>query len=202
MMQNIYSAAGADLYRQQIHSGLVKHMKSPINIEDTGLLKRNILFAKRTSVLLFFLFNKDSAFLDYAGGNGLFVRLMRDQGFDFYWSDPYTENIFARGFEYDNQKKVDLITTFESFEHFTNPLAEISKMLSLSRNILFSTEIYKGNPPRADKWDYYSFSHGQHISLYSERTLRYIADKFKLEPLFKRKELSPFYREKNQFCCL
>ena len=72
-----------------------------MNIEDTGIIKRNILLAKRTSAILFFLFNKKESFLDYGGGYGLFVRLMRDGGFNFYWNDPFTENLFARGFEYD-----------------------------------------------------------------------------------------------------
>ncbi len=40
-------------------------------------------------------------FLDYAGGYGVFTRLMRDIGFDFYWHDPYTQNLFANGFEKD-----------------------------------------------------------------------------------------------------
>jgi hypothetical protein len=29
---------------------------------------------------------------------------MRDAGFDFYWNDPYAENIFAKSFEYNGEK--------------------------------------------------------------------------------------------------
>ena len=110
-----------------------------LNMEDTGLVQRNLLFAKRTSAVLFFLYDKNGTFVDWGGGSGLFVRLMRDQGFNFFWNDPYTENIFARGFEYDNvkHKSIDVLTAFECFEHFVNPLSEIEKLLSMSRSLSF-----------------------------------------------------------------
>jgi Methyltransferase domain len=155
---------------------------SPINTEDTGIIKRNILLAKRTSAILFFMFDKKGSFLDYGGGYGLFVRLMRDYGFNFYWSDPFTENLFARGFEYDaaHKKKIELVTSFECFEHFADPMQEIEKMISISRSILFSTETFVSGTPNPDDWKYYYFSHGQHISLFSLTSLRYIANKYDL----------------------
>jgi hypothetical protein len=155
---------------------------TPITIEDTGIVKRNILSAKRTSAILYFLFKKDGRFLDYGGGYGLFVRLMRDYGFDFYWTDPYTKNIFAQGFSFDSGSDVpiELITTFECFEHFADPLHEIEKMLSLSRSILFSTDIFTSGTPNPEQWQYYYFSHGQHIALFSIESLKKIAEIFNL----------------------
>jgi hypothetical protein len=152
---------------------------SPINTEDTGIIKRNILLAKRTSAILFYLFGTKGCFLDYGGGYGLFVRIMRDRGFNFYWNDPFTENLFARGFEYDatHTQKIELITSFECFEHFMDPIREIEKMLSISSSILFSTETFSSGTPDPDNWKYYYFSHGQHISLFSLSSLRYIAKK-------------------------
>ena len=161
---------------------LEESYRSPMNIEDTGILKRNILAAKRTSAILFFLFDTKGCFLDYGGGYGLFVRIMRDYGFNFYWNDPFTENLFARGFEYDpvHTNKVELITSLECFEHFTDPLQEIEKMLSISSSILFSTETFSSGTPDPDNWKYYYFSHGQHISLFSLSSLRYIAQKYNM----------------------
>jgi len=153
---------------------------SAIGIEDTGLLKRNFLFSKRVSVLIKFLFNKEKRFLDYAGGYGIFVRLMRDVGYDFYWNDPFAENLLARGFEYNNNDKMELITAFECFEHFTNPIQEIEKMLNISESILFSTRIFHNEPPAPNKWWYYNLKSGQHVSLYSKQTLNYLADRFNL----------------------
>lgn len=151
-----------------------------INISDTGYMQRNILLSQKLTVLLLLYFNKNSKFLDYAGGYGVFVRLMRDIGFDFYWDDKYTENFFARGFEFQEGIDYEAITSFESFEHFVSPLEEIEKMLSISRNIIFSTELLPNTIPKPNEWWYYGLDHGQHISFYSEKTLKYIAKKYDL----------------------
>ncbi|MBK2094779.1 class I SAM-dependent methyltransferase [Francisella philomiragia] len=151
-----------------------------INISDTGYMQRNILLSQKLTVLLSLHFDKNSKFLDYAGGYGVFVRLMRDIGFDFYWDDKYTENFFARGFEFQESIEYEAITSFESFEHFVSPLEEIEKMLSISRNIIFSTEVLPNTIPKPNEWWYYGLDHGQHISFYSEKTFKYIAKKYDL----------------------
>ena len=134
--------------------------KDSINAADTGLLSRNIFFSKTTALLIYLLFDKDGVFLDYAGGFGVFTRLMRDIGFNFYWHDPMTQNLVAKGFEYNNfMPNFELLTTFESFEHFADPLIEIRKMLSISNNILFSTFLLPSSVPAKDWW-YYLFDHG------------------------------------------
>lgn len=150
--------------------------KNPINLTDTGLLERNFQFAKKTKAIIYFFFDKNSKSLDYAGGYGIFTRLMRDIGFDFYWSDPFTENIFSRGFEYKKEMdNIELITSFESFEHFINPLEEIIKMTKISKNILFSTNVIPTPIPQPNQWWYYGLEHGQHISFYSYETFNFIA---------------------------
>jgi len=106
---------------------------------------------------------------------------MRDIGFDFYWNDKYTQNIFARGFEGGLLDNYEAITTFESFEHFVEPIKEIENMLLISKNIIFTTELLPSPVvPYPDKWWYYGLEHGQHISFYSEKTLNYIAKKYNL----------------------
>jgi hypothetical protein len=148
---------------------------------DTGLLNRNISMTRKTGLLIYFLFNKNAKFLDFAGGYGVFTRLMRDIGFDFYWFDKYSNNIFARGFEYDKTSNIELITSFESFEHFINPIERIKEMLMISRNIFFSTLLMPLPIPSPGQWWYYDLNNGQHISFYSLRTLRCIADMFNLK---------------------
>jgi len=157
-----------------------------INISDTGLLDRNISFSKMLAVLIYFNFNKDAKFLDYAGGYGVFTRLMRDIGFDFYWNDPYTQNLLAKGFKADINidLKYELVTAFEVFEHLVNPKDEIEKMLQLSDTIVFSTEILPDPMPEAGSWWYHGFEHGQHISFYSRITLMELAKHFKLNYYF------------------
>lgn len=150
-----------------------------ITSADTGVMVRNLQLVSLASSVIFYLFEKDKSFLDYGGGYGIFTRMMRDVGFDFYWHDLYCENLLAKEFSYTNQS-IELLTCFEVFEHFCNPIAEIEKMLSISSNILFSTEIYDGKVPEPNEWWYYCFDTGQHISFFAKETLIYIANKYNL----------------------
>lgn len=151
-----------------------------INVSDTEYMQRNLMLSEKLTILLALFFDKKAKFLDYAGGYGVFVRMMRDIGFDFYWDDKYTTNLFARGFEYNNLDKYEAVTTFESFEHFVNPMFEIENLLKVSKNIIFSTELLPNNIPKPEDWWYYGLDHGQHISFYSIRTLEFIAKKYNL----------------------
>lgn len=151
-----------------------------INISDTGYMQRNLMLSKKLTILLALFLDKNGKFLDYAGGYGVFVRMMRDIGFDFYWDDKYTTNLFARGFEYQNRDKYEAVTTFESFEHFVNPMDEIESLLKISKNIIFSTELLPNPIPKPQDWWYYGLDHGQHISFYSQKTFEFIAKKYNL----------------------
>lgn len=153
---------------------------NPINISDTGYVQRNLTLSKKVALLLHFGFDSNGEFLDYAGGYGLFVRLMRDAGFDFYWADKYTSNLFATGFEYKTEDHYSAITTFESFEHFVSPVDEINNLLKISKNIIFSTELLPNPIPRPEDWWYYGLEHGQHISFYSAMTLQFLAERYGL----------------------
>lgn len=153
--------------------------ESPINIEDTGILSRNLFLSKITLGIVRFFFSTYMTFLDYAWGFWIFTRCMRDLGLDFLWKDLYSENLLARWFAYNNEK-IWLMTSFESFEHFVNPIDDIEKMLSISKNILFTTDILPEKVPNPNKWRYYWLSHWQHISFYQVKTLKYIADRYNL----------------------
>lgn len=157
---------------------LTEAYQESINLSDTGIMQRNLLFAEKSAAILYYLFDHTARFLDYAGGYGIFTRLMRDMGFDFCWHDPYTNNLFARGFEYPaTDSKIELVTSFESFEHFVQPMADIQKMLAISNHILFSTQILLKPVPEPETWWYYGLEHGQHIAFYSLKTLAFIAEK-------------------------
>jgi hypothetical protein len=180
---------------------LEESYKNPINLSDTGILDRNLYFRKVVSSLIFFFFNKNKAFLDYAGGYGIFTRLMRDIGFDFYWTDKFTQNILARGFEYSKFQigSLEALTTFEVFEHLPDPVTELEKLINISSNIIFSTELLPLPVPEPGKWWYYGFNHGQHISFYSKKTLIFLANKMGMNlyscgyiHLISKKKINPF----------
>jgi hypothetical protein len=149
---------------------------------DIGLVYRNLYLSTVSQAVLTKFFNDKARFLDYGGGYGLFVRLMRDRGFDFYRQDKYCENTFAKNFDISDlpgETKFELITTFEVFEHLEDPISEIQKILSYGDSILFSTELQPSGI-QLGNWEYLALETGQHISLYSFETLRQIAKIFNL----------------------
>lgn len=146
-----------------------------IDAEDIGILARNNANAKMVGRLLTMFFPQARTFLDSGGGYGIFARLMRDQGFDFHWYDKYTKNLFARGFE-KNRNHYDVVTAFELFEHYDEPLDEIKKLAELGDAIIFSTLLLPNPAPKPNEWWYYSTSTGQHISFYTKRALIHCAE--------------------------
>ena len=148
-----------------------------INDSDIGLVQRNLRLAKISKAVVCLFFDPGAKFMDYGGGYGLFVRLMRDAGFDFYRFDKYCPNLFARTFEatLDIPGRYELVTAFEVFEHFTNPLQDVEGLLRFSKNILFSTELIPPHTPQPEAWWYYGLDHGQHVALYTRKSLEIMA---------------------------
>lgn len=168
-----------------------------ISVSDTGVMSRNNNFAKTTNVILSLIAKKDDKFLDYGGGYGIFTRLMRDKGFDFFWYDKYATNLVARGFEGSiENKKYSVITSFENFEHFENPIEEIEKIFSLTDTVLFSTNLVPDSTPNPNEWWYYCLEHGQHISLFSKKSLEYIAQKYQYNLISNNSNLHIFSKNK------
>jgi len=153
-----------------------------INDGDVGLVSRNFTLSCIAQSIIWKFYNPRGHFLDYAGGYGLLVRLMRDAGYDFYWYDRYCDNYFAQGFAISGEKHglFDLVTAFEVVEHLSNPLEEMREIMAYSRNILFTTEIMPAPPPELDNWWYYGLDHGQHISFFTISALNALARKLSL----------------------
>ena len=119
--------------------------------------------------------------LDYGGGYGLFVRMMRDRGYEFYRQDSYCENLFAKHFDHTDisENHFDLLTSFEVFEHFENPMHEIEKMFKLSSTIIFSTVLIPSvSDAELENWWYLSEETGQHLAFYSLPSLKVIAERY------------------------
>lgn len=153
-----------------------------INICDTGIMKRNEELRKQIFNLICLCFDKKGKFRDYGGGYGILTRMMRDWGLDFYWSDKYADNLLAKGFDYQDNMKVELTTAAEVFEHMTAPMEDIQAMLNNTESVMFTTlpyDTYTTDKSYPDEgWWYYGFEHGQHVSFYSFETLKYIAKYF------------------------
>lgn len=203
-----FLCGGCGLLQTETPYWLEESYNDSIAVTDTGILLRNSDLVQKTVVTLSalsepivrgeesksfikkilgkkedILFGRFTApILDYGGGYGLLVRLLRDVGLDAYWYDLYTQNLFAKGFEMKKDEKYSAVIAFEVFEHFPEPLEQIGKIIQdCSPDLLvFSTVLYGDSPPAKDWW-YYSFESGQHVAFYSRKTLEYIAEKFSLK---------------------
>lgn len=156
---------------------------SAIVSADTGILERNTYLANVAAATFWRLFRGKGRFLDLAGGYGLLTRLMRDVGFDYHWTDPHATNLFARGFEgKDLDEPYVAVTAFEVLEHVHDPLGFLADALRKygARTLLISTQTYSGAIPDPDKWWYYTFETGQHVSFYTGTALSLIARKLGL----------------------
>lgn len=147
-----------------------------INVSDTGIMMRNLANARIVMATLLSLRCLDGRVVDYAGGYGILVRLLRDYGIDALWCDPYCQNLVARGFEYESGKAA-LVTAFEAFEHFVQPDEELDRLLAIAPNVLLSTFLITGPTPPQDDWWYYGREHGQHIGLFRLKTLELLASR-------------------------
>ncbi len=145
-----------------------------INASDTGIMARNSMNVRVVLATLLAMGGLDMRVVDFAGGYGILTRLLRDVGVDASWSDHYSSNLLARGFEHTGEP-AQLVTAFEVFEHFVEPAAELDEMLAIAPNVLLSTQIVPEPPPPPGQWWYYGAEHGQHIGFYTVRTLQELA---------------------------
>ncbi|WP_245538727.1 class I SAM-dependent methyltransferase [Thiobacillus denitrificans] len=151
--------------------------------EDTDVASRNIFTALRLAAINYFVLGDrgKEKYVDVAGGYGLLTRLMRDLGFNYFWSDRYAANLFARGFEYDATQGACLsVSAVEILEHTLDPLDFIQRTLAdhQSDTLIFTTEVFADNaPPLPEHWSYYAFGTGQHIAFFSRLGLARLAER-------------------------
>lgn len=176
-LASYYRCLNCGLIQTEKPYWLKEAYSSAIIDSDTGVLSRSYYLSKIAGIIVLLFLDKNSRVLDYAGGYGVLTRMLRDIGVDCYWADKYAENIFAKGFEDKTNEKYDLVTLFEIFEHLENPVAEIKKIIIKFRPgfLLFSTMLHNGNPLK--DWWYFAPEGGQHITFYTQKSLKILASK-------------------------
>src|SRR5262249_51230365 len=131
---------------------------------DTGAAQRSLELAMRTTGLLGLLsWQRDRVALDYGAGMGLFARLMRDRGFNFFAYDRYLSPFYMDQFRADDPAtlKPDLITAHEVVEHLADPAAELPAIFGRGADlVLVTTELFNDQGP---DWRYLAPENGQHV---------------------------------------
>jgi hypothetical protein len=164
---------------------------------DVGMADRCLWSALTTIALARRLgIGPEEACLDWGAGTGLLVRICRDHGMNFFYSDPYADNIFACGFERERKDPASAwacVTAFEVAEHLPAPLKDFGELFALSpRLIFFSTLLYSGQP--ADWW--YFTDSGQHVTFYTRRSLEFIGRHYGYELASNNCDLHLFVRDR------
>jgi hypothetical protein len=121
--------------------------------------------------------------LDYGSGSGELVRLLNGSG----WTSENYEPMQNHSFPYGS---FELITVFEVFEHVSDPhklFRDLDTLASKESVIIFSTAVSDQTEsfPLDLSWWYLAPRNG-HISLYSRRSLRFLASGYD----FRLKEIS------------
>ena len=144
--------------------------------DDTGTAQRT-LYCQMVVAWLYRLLRlpRSAPLLDFGGGEGLLVRLLRDIGINATFHDKFGSGAFARTFRHAGEPPA-IVTSFEVWEHFVDPWAGIQQIFDWQpRYVFISTVLYGGQGPA---WWYLAPEHGQHVFFYTPRAVDLIAKRF------------------------
>lgn len=191
-----HRCAACGLIQTQTPYWLDEAYATAITTSDIGLVGRNLTQADATEAVILGLCDPTQRFLDYGGGYGMFVRLMRDRGFQFFRQDPLCQNLFAAQFDasLDDVGGYELITAFEVLEHLVTPLEVLEQLLRAGKAVLCSTRLVPTPTPAPDAWWYFGLEHGQHVTLYTRASLNSLARRLNAHVVSDNRSLHLFSR--------
>ena len=109
---------------------------------------------------------------------GLFGRMMRDRGFNFFAYDRHQFPFYMDQFHANDPSTLEpaLITSHEVLEHLADPGRELTDIFGRGAElVIVSTEIFQGQGP---DWSYLAPHHGQHVFFYAQRAMEMIGARF------------------------
>ena len=193
----LYSCSECEFAFYPDQNWITQSFSDELNSLDIGSTDRTLIAADYLGVLLNSQKLRDGSFLDYGGGYGLLSRIMRDRGFSFKSYDPFTKQIFPTSSQTNNnllEQKHDAITLIEVALHFEDPLEEFRRLLQLT-DILVFTAVLTDEKLNSDWW-YLSPETGQHIALFSTRTLEILAEQLGVNVTTDGKFFHIFHRDR------
>lgn len=152
---------------------------------DRGRFCRNFsAYVRLRSLEYAGLFPGPLRVLDYGGGSGLLAAMLRLAGRDCRQFDPHcTIPLFEPDLAFGNRDDIpkggfNAVVALEVFEHLCDPLDVVRSLaayLAPGGSLVLSTGIYRPGVHTAD-WPYLSRPAGQHVTFYTRRALRVLAD--------------------------
>lgn len=156
-------------------SEFIEHIYNEGYIEvDPGYLEERPASNARL-VSNFVKHQKELHILDYGGGNGRLSEILNANGFHTKSWDPMDSSATR-----PDSGKFYVVTAFEVFEHTPTPIetfVEATEFLNNDGVLLFSTLTIDNLPPRACYFWYISPRNG-HITIFTKRSLKILAEKF------------------------
>mgnify|MGYP000078849829 CR=1 FL=1 len=172
---------------------------SDIQPEDGGYLTRNLNVFRIVHFYLKSLkLKSDAVVLDFGGGLGIVPRMLREQGVNAFNYDTYTKSPFA-DVTWDGTAP-DFIVSSEVFEHLPDPAGEVASIFGHKPDYVYvRTWRYFD---QGKTWDYIGPEHGAHVFFYTDKAMRFIAEKYGYElilpsdgdALFCKKPLTTFQK--------
>lgn len=148
---------------------------------DTGACQRSVDSALAMSTALELIgFTRDDECLDYGAGTGIYARMMRDRGWNYFAHEKYAFPYYMDKFRAQAEdRKWGMISAFEVFEHLANPADTLDLILRSAKDyVFFTTELWER---QGHDWSYLSPLQGHHIFFYSAKALEMAARKYRYE---------------------
>ena len=146
---------------------------------DLGAAQRTVELSLKVSALLDRLkLPAGAECIDFGGGIGLFTRLMRDRGFNFFSYDLYARPFFSDRYSLKAiaARTPAVATAFEVLEHFPEPAKDLQELFGCRPALVVATtELFTGQD---ENWHYFADDTGQHVFFYSPKAMAQIARRF------------------------
>lgn len=152
---------------------------------DSGRFCRNFSAYVRLRALEYAgLFGGPLRVLDYGGGSGLLAAMLRLANCKCRQFDPYCQvPMFAPELAFATQEEIppggfNAVASLEVFEHLCDPvdvIRTLAQYVEPTGAIVLSTQLYKPDVHTSD-WPYLSRLAGQHITFYTRKAIRILAD--------------------------